>query len=259
MFLMECFVSKNNYFCSCNVEIFKMRFNFSKKLLPAFVALVVMPCCGSKSTDKGSEFYFDVDKSKYPIWGIDVSRHQSHINWESVSESGVDFVFVKATEGVTVQDPMYKNHMEELKRHNIIRGAYHFFSYKSTGKNQAKNFINTVKLSKGDLPPVLDVEFKRRMPSRAKIITEVKAWLKDVENHYKVKPIIYLDYDFYLKYLKGSISKEYMLWITDYYGEPDDWTFWQQTDKYRLKGVNTRVDRNVFVGSKRELRELLMN
>lgn len=235
-----------------------MRLKFSKSLLPALVALIIMPCCGSKSSDGGNEFYFDVDKSRYPVWGIDVSRHQSHINWEKVSDSGIDFVFVKATEGVTVRDPLYKNHFEELKKHQIIRGAYLFFSYKSTGKDQAKNFINTVRLDKGDLPPVLDVEFKRRMPSRKKIISEVKSWLKDVENHYGVKPIIYLDYDFYQKYLKGSISKDYVLWITDYYGEPEDWTFWQQTDRYKIPGVNTRVDRNVFVGSKRELRELLM-
>lgn len=235
-----------------------MRLKFSKSLLPALVALIIMPCCGSKSSDGSNEFYFDLDKTKYPVWGIDVSRHQSHINWERVSDSGIDFVFVKATEGVTVRDPLYKNHFEELKRHQIIRGAYHFFSYKSTGKDQAKNFINTVKLEKGDLPPVLDVEFKRRMPSRKKIISEVKSWLKDVESHFGVKPIIYLDYDFYQKYLKGSISKDYVLWITDYYGEPEDWTFWQQTDKYKISGVNTRVDRNVFVGSKRELRELLI-
>lgn len=235
-----------------------MRFKISKKLLPALVALVVMPCCGNKSSDKNNEFYYELDKTRYPIWGIDVSRHQSHIKWESVAATGIDFVFVKATEGVTVRDPMYKDHFDELKKHQIIRGAYHFFSYKSTGRDQAQNFINTVKLSKGDLPPVLDVEFKRRMPSRKKIIHEVKAWLSDVENHYGVKPIIYLDYDFYQKYLKGSISKEYVLWITDYYGEPDDWTFWQQTDRYKVDGINSRVDRNVFVGSKRELRELLM-
>lgn len=226
--------------------------------MPALVALVVMPCCGSKSGDSNNEFYYDIDKSKYPVWGIDVSRHQNHINWESVAASGIDFVFVKATEGVTVRDPMFQNHFEQLKNHQIIRGAYHFFSYKSTGKDQAKNFTNTVKLYKGDLPPVLDVEFKRRMPSRKKIIHEVKVWLTEVEKHFGVKPIIYLDYDFYLKYLKGSISKDYVLWITDYYGEPSDWTFWQQTDRYKVSGINTKVDRNVFSGSKRELRELLI-
>lgn len=236
-----------------------MRFTFSKKLLPAIIALLITPCCGNKSTEGATGFYYNVDTTKYPIWGIDVSRHQSHISWEKVATSGVDFVFVKATEGVTVQDPKFKSHFNDLKKHEIIRGAYHFFSYKSTGKDQAKNFIKTVKLEKGDLPPVLDIEFKRRMPTRKKIIAEVKSFVSSIEKHYGVKPIIYLDYDFYLKYLKGSLSKEYILWITDYYGEPEGWTFWQQTDKYKVDGVNTRVDRNVFVGSKRQLRELLIS
>lgn len=238
----------------------QMKLKYTRGLVVAVVALALAPCCSNKTNKEQVDFYEkNISTSKYPVWGIDVSRHQSSIKWESVAASGIDFVFVKATEGVTVRDPMFKQHFADLKKHEIIRGAYHFFSYKSTGKDQANNFIKTVTLSKGDLPPVLDIEFKRRMPSKKKIVAEAKSFLTLIEKHYKVKPIIYLNYRFYTKYLKGSISDDYILWITDYYGEPTDWTFWQQTDKYKVKGIATKVDRNVFIGSKRELRDLLVD
>lgn len=237
-----------------------MELKYTTSLVVAFLTLAIAPCCSNKSNKDKTDFYdTTISTSKYPVWGIDVSRHQSSIKWERVAASGIDFVFVKATEGVTVRDPMFKQHFADLKKHDIIRGAYHFFSYKSTGKDQANNFIKTVTLSKGDLPPVLDIEFKRRMPSKKKIVDETKNFLSIIEKHYGVKPIIYLNYKFYTRYLKGSISEDYILWVTDYREEPTDWTFWQQTDKYTVKGIATKVDRNVFFGSKRELRDLLMD
>lgn len=38
-------------------------------------------------------------------------------------------------------------------------GAYHFFSYDSSGATQADNFIATVSKITNMLPPVVDVEF----------------------------------------------------------------------------------------------------
>ena len=42
---------------------------------------------------------------------------------------------------------------------NIAKGAYHFYTTSSNGITQAQHYFNTVKeISKGDLPPVLDLE-----------------------------------------------------------------------------------------------------
>jgi len=41
-------------------------------------------------------------------------------------------------------------------------GAYHFFSYETPGKKQAENFIKHANLKKGDMIPVLDLEYVRR-------------------------------------------------------------------------------------------------
>lgn len=45
------------------------------------------------------------------VRGIDVSHYQKNIDWEKVANSGVDFVYIKATEGATYVDPMFKKNI----------------------------------------------------------------------------------------------------------------------------------------------------
>jgi lysozyme len=54
---------------------------------------------------------------------------------------------------------------------------------------QAQHFFNQVKLERGDLPPVLDIE-KGWNLSKDKIQAEVQEWLDEMERAYGVKPII---------------------------------------------------------------------
>ena len=44
--------------------------------------------------------------------GIDVSRHQKTIDWKKVAADNVQFVYIKATEGATYQDPMFRKNIE---------------------------------------------------------------------------------------------------------------------------------------------------
>lgn len=193
----------------------------------------------------------------YPIWGLDLSHHQPKIKWESLCGQKPSFLIFKATEGTTHSDKCFKSNWSETKKRSIIRGAYHFFSYTSPGALQAKHFIRSVKIEKGDLPPVLDIEFKKRMPKDKWIVREIKAWLKVVETHYKVKPIIYVNECYYNRYIKNKIKGNYHLWICDYKKQPNmRWTFWQVTDSHTVDGIDGYVDKNVFAGSERELYKL---
>ena len=99
----------------------------------------------------------------YTIHGIDVSKYQDVINWQSVKNMKVEdiqisFVFVKATEGLGNEDAMFSRNWKKLREAGLIRGAYHYFIPTKSGKAQAENFINSVTLLPGDLPPVLDIE-----------------------------------------------------------------------------------------------------
>ncbi len=190
-----------------------------------------------------------LSSQNYPIWGLDISHHNGKIDWSKVVITKPHFIFIKATEGITVFDHQFDTNWVYLKKHKVVRGAYHFFSFKSTGKQQAKHFISNVKLSKGDLPPVLDVEFCKKMPSKKKVAREILSWVDAVEKQYKVKPIIYCPWRFYKKYLKDKLSEDYKLWICDYRMPPDasiHWNFWQHTDSFYIPGINFTFDRNVF-------------
>src|SRR6185436_17869011 len=96
----------------------------------------------------------------YKIHGIDVSSYQGNIYWPAVvamkdQDVNIQFAFIKATEGLNKVDKQFQRNWQKAKEANIIRGAYHFFLATKSGRIQAQNFINTVQLQPGDLPPVL--------------------------------------------------------------------------------------------------------
>lgn len=202
----------------------------------------------------------------YLLHGIDVSRYQQVINWRDVKEMQVNnikigFVFIKATEGIDKIDPQYRRNWLYAEKENIPKGAYHYFIASKSGKVQATNFIEIVKLHKGDLPPVLDVE-DAYGASIMDVQKQIKEWLQKVEAQYMVRPIIYTNINFYNNYLRGAFDA-YALWIAHYL-QPDKpridikWTFWQHSESGRVNGIRTAVDFNVFSGDSTEFKNLLI-
>jgi lysozyme len=203
----------------------------------------------------------------YELHGIDVSRYQNAIDWqylESFTDNDeavkISFAFVKATEGRSLQDPLFKSNWENIGQTDIIRGAYHYFVPTRSALEQAQNFIANVELVKGDLPPVLDVE-KVGAPGATKLRENIKIWLNEVEKHYGMTPIIYSYIDFYEKYL--VVDKElrkYPLWIAHYEKKKveieESWLFWQHSDKGQIPHITEKVDFNVFNGTLDELKSL---
>ncbi len=202
----------------------------------------------------------------YEIHGIDVSHHQGKINWRKLKDQGmidkfpVRFVMIKATEGASRIDPNFKENFFQARENGFTRGAYHFYSIYSSAEKQAEFFIKNVKLEKGDLPPVLDVEHKPKNQTDEEFVVSIRKWLDIVENHYGVKPIIYTYYKFKTRYLNDSVFDDYPYWIAHYYVDKVEyegaWKFWQHTDAGRLPGIKGRVDFNIYNGSYYDLRKL---
>lgn len=191
----------------------------------------------------------------YKVHGIDISHYQGDINWKMLEQTRqgqfpVQFIFMKATEGGDYSDKRFVANFDSAKAHGFIRGAYHFYNPKTDVNKQADFFINSVKLEPGDLPPVLDIEKKGK--DMKKLQADLKLWLRKVEEHYGVKPIIYASYKFKTKYLNDSVFNSYPYWIAHYYVDSvyykGDWKFWQHTDVGTLPGIKEQVDLNVFNG-----------
>lgn len=197
----------------------------------------------------------------YAVHGIDVSHHQSFINWDKVAEQNIHFSFAKATEGMDFVDTLFCHNWEEMNRVGLLRGAYHFFRPQSDATLQAANFLNWVDISFGDLPPVLDVEVTDGVESEA-LIQGIKTWLKLVEQKTLIKPIIYTNQKFFNEHLAEHFH-DYPIWIARYnaFFDPNmdnnrEWHFWQYGNRGRLEGIHGNVDFNVFQGSLPELEDL---
>ena len=199
----------------------------------------------------------------YKVHGIDISHYQGNVNWKMLEQTRqgqfpIQFIFMKATEGGDYLDKRFVANFDSAKAHGFIRGAYHFYNPKTDANKQADFFINTVKLEPGDLPPVLDIETKGK--DIEKLQADLKLWLRRVENHYGVKPIIYASYKFKTKYLNDSVFNSYPYWIAHYYVDSvqykGDWKFWQHTDVGTLPGIEEQVDLNIFNGGMEGLNAL---
>ena len=193
--------------------------------------------------------------------GLDLSEYQGKIDWNSVEnidiEYPIEFVFIRATAGKDREDGQFEENWLGAKSRGIIRGAYHYYRPNENSLEQAKLFIKTVKLKKGDLPPVLDIEKLPKGQSLDSLKIGLRRWLNAVEAHYKVKPIIYTGEKYYDDFLKKDFS-DYLFWIANYnfYREKieEDWLFWQFTEKASVSGIRGNVDVNIFNGGVQQLR-----
>ena len=202
-----------------------------------------------------------LQKHKGKAIGLDVSEYQGTIDWELVenieNEFQIEFVMVRATAGKDREDGQFEENWIGAKRRKMIRGAYHYYRPNENSLEQAQLFIKTVRLKKGDLPPVLDIEKLPKGQSLDSLKVGLKRWLKAIEKHYKVKPIIYTGEKYYDDFLKKDFS-DYLFWIANYnfYREKigDDWLFWQFTEKATIAGIDGNVDVNIFNGDVEQLR-----
>ena len=99
-----------------------------------------------------------VDPEKYPVRGIDVSAHNGVIDMQKVADSGVEFVFIKATEGVDFKDRNFRTKFDNARRAGLITGLYHFFRFDRDGVEQAINLMRSVGSRRPELGLVIDVE-----------------------------------------------------------------------------------------------------
>ena len=201
----------------------------------------------------------------YEIHGIDISHYQGKIDWEQLKNAmikgcPVRFVIIKSTEGSSRLDENFRENFNQARDFGFIRGVYHFWSNKSTAREQAYYFLDQVHLTDGDLPPVLDIEHKPADKSVEDFQRDVLTWLHIVEDKYHVKPIIYTYYKFKEQYLSAPVFEDYPYWIAHYYVDKvqykGKWKFWQHTDVGKLPGIKGYVDFNIYNGSYYELKQL---
>ena len=196
---------------------------------------------------------------QWEVFGVDVSSYQGTVDWSALAEQGVDFAFIKATEGSLLQDKQFSANWVGAAEAGVRTGAYHFLSYDSPGETQADNFISMVPVTEGALPPVVDIEFYGEYletpPDKEHVQAILDPLLERLEAHYGAKPILYVTYRSYYNYLAGGKYDSYPVWCSSPTLFPllPQWDFWQYSHSARLEGYHGAqplIDLNVFRGSK---------
>lgn len=223
------------------------------------------------------------------IYGIDISRFQHDIgkktfpiNWQQLHISSlgrrigqervvgqvdypVNFVYIKATEGITIINRYFTSDYLACHRQNIRVGAYHFFSLRQTPEDQVHHFLQNARFTHGDMPPMLDIEPSDdvivQTGGAERMFKNIRTWLQLVEKATGCRPLLYINQRFVNTWLDMApdLKENYHFWIARY-GEykPDiHLSFWQLSDEGRVNGIQGSVDINVFNGYQGQWDEFL--
>ena len=203
------------------------------------------------------------DPAHHPVHGVDVSRYQTSVDWLVARENGVNFAFIKATEGGDMVDPMFKDHWRGAGAAGVKRGAYLFYYHCRPSEEQARWFFRHVPRVAGSLPPVLDMEWTPTSPT-CTIRREASVIRRDaakviamMTKHYGTAPILYTTVDFYEDNEMWRLSGV-DFWLRSVAAHPSDrypgqhWRFWQYTSTGLVPGMKGEIDINAFDGSRED-------
>jgi len=232
--------------------------------------------------DSHSDMFKTLSEAALPgFYGLDVSEWQQHIKWEVLSTGKkyitFSFFIIKATQGTNYEDTHFAYNWKQARKKADILGAYHYYTFGADPYKQAENYIKSVRLSKGDFPPIADIE-KNCSDCTFSDLSDIK-WVENVrkfllmlEQFYRVQPIIYSNQAFYDEYLKEPF-KEYTFWIAKYSKEPPKNLYikradssdntsisgnskvaiWQFTNKEKVPGIASEVDVNFMPNGAKKL------
>lgn len=210
------------------------------------------------------------------LLGIDVSHHQSGIDWGRVAASGIAFCFCRATYGIR-GDHEFVHHFRNARAAGLVTGAYHFLRFhdRMSAEAQAQAFLESLAEAGAAtgpmLAPALDLEDNGRYDEVVDTNAERQAyaglamkWLEIVEADLGRTAIIYTTRSFFNQIGNPPGFGIRPLWVAHYTsrpspGLPAPWSrylFWQFTEGGQVPGISGAVDKNRFDGDTAALHRL---
>ena len=114
--------------------------------------------------------------------GIDVSYYQGDITWARVRRAGVQFAFIRVSDGSTILDSKFEANWAGARRASVLRGAYQFFRPEEDPVAQANLLVKKLRAhGQGELPPVIDIEVTGGLPL-ASVVANARLWIETVRS-----------------------------------------------------------------------------
>lgn len=221
-----------------------MKKNITKKIATIFLILIIftsLPCLGFGPSNE--QIY----------QGIDVSSWQGNIDFSAVKNSGIDFVYIKSSEGTRYIDPYFEQNYQNAKANGLKVGFYHYVTARNTeqAREQANFFARVISNKSPDCRLAMDFEsFGNLTVNEINQISMV--FLETLESVTGSEVVIYSNaYD--ARTVFGNELTKYPLWVANYgvtrpgaNGKWETWVGWQYTSTGNVPGISGYVDRNQF-------------
>ena len=230
------------------------------------------PLSGLKNLE-GKLYFFDGTGAKASALGIDVSYHNSAIDWNAVKAAGIDFAIIRIgyrtwEKGILNEDQdsyrQGKNggfYLQGAKAAGLKVGVYFYSTAINADEavEEAELALEIVRKSgvELDLPIYFDTEFSGDYPrgradrlnfiQRAEI---AKAFCSEVEKA-GYRAGVYSNEDFFHRTLRLEDVADYDIWFASYtrgFALPGyrGFDIWQFTESVRVNGMPDPVDMNVI-------------
>lgn len=196
-----------------------------------------------------------IDEERFPVKGIDVSAHNGMMNLEAAAADGIEFIWIKASEGSDFKDDNFSLNYSKARHAGLKIGAYHFFRFDRDGVTQGVNFLQAIHGRRLELGVAVDVEENgnaKGVPMDS--ITLRLQQMLDFLNLCGYRVTFYSNREGYDKYLLDNF-RGFPLWICSFNREnamQHDWTFWQYNHHGEVAGIRGDVDLDVYRGSREE-------
>lgn len=153
--------------------------------------------------------------------GIDVSTYQGDINWAQVKADGIDFAFIKASQGRSVSNASLRNFEDSKFAQNIVNanrwgiriGVYHYLTAWNVTEamREAEYFLSVIAPYRSiiDLWAAVDVEDSRSPKDKTLMAQIVNTFCSRVDAE-GYKPMVYTNPD----------------WLTNKLGNVSHWDLW---------------------------------
>ena len=196
------------------------------------------------------------------ILGMDISHHQTEVNWQQVKAAGIDYVMIRvgqrgSEQGLLMEDRLFREHYAGAKAAGIKIGCY-FFSQAITPEEATEEANYLLELTRDwelDMPIAYDWEFMPGDNNRTgemdrQTLTDCTVAFCETIKTAGHKPMVYfnqeqartmlileklLDYEFWLAMYTDSMSYNYQV------------NMWQYTQTGSVPGITGDVDLNLYL------------
>ncbi len=217
-----------------------------------------------ENDEKYHRTVYDKDGNRISRFGIDVSKHQGRIDWQSVADDGVEFVFIRVgargyETGKLTEDERFAENYRGAKDAGLAVGVYYFSQAinEEEGREEAQ-FVADILKDNGcllELPVVFDWEkigggeIARTDDTPMEDITAAcDAFCSTIKDagystaFYSNIRSAFFHYDL--------SELPYDMWLADYgdtTGFIYDYRFWQYSQSGMVNGVDSFVDFNIWI------------